>query len=86
MGIEKTVTLHPAFSLHARPAARFVQMAKGFDAKVSVVKGDRSADAKSAIALMGLDAGKGSTIVIKAEGQQAEEAVNALTSLVTETP
>lgn len=61
-------------------------MAKSFDAKITVSKDDRSADARSAIALMGLDAGKGSTITISADGTEAEQALVALVTLVTETP
>ncbi|HEY3298156.1 MAG TPA: HPr family phosphocarrier protein [Armatimonadota bacterium] len=86
MQSEKTVTMHPDFSLHARPAARFVQLAKSFDAKVTVKKDERSADARSAIALMGLDAGNGATITICADGAQAAEAVEALAALVVEKP
>lgn len=84
MSLDRTVTLHPEYALHARPAARFVQLAKSFDAKVTVTKGDRSAPATSAIALMALDAGKGSTIVIHTEGSQESEAIEALSALVME--
>ncbi len=86
MVFEKTIAMHPEVSLHARPAARFIQAAKGFDARVTVFKDGRSADARSALALMGLDAGKGATITIRAEGAQAEEAVEALARVLSEAP
>lgn len=84
MTIEKDVTLHPEFSLHARPAAMFIQTAKKYDATVRVRKDGREVDARSAIGLMSLDAGKGSTITLHAEGNQAQEVVAALEKLVME--
>jgi phosphocarrier protein HPr len=77
-----TVTLHNEVGLHARPASRFVETAKGFTAEISVTKDGRSANAKSMLTLLTLDVRKGDTIDIDAEGADADEAVAALVELV----
>ena len=69
--------------LHARASARFVKLASAFDAEVRVTKDDQTVDAQSIMGLMMLAAGPGSTIEISAEGRQAEEALQALTRLVS---
>ena len=69
--------------LHARASARFVKLAGTFDAEVRVTKDDQTVDAQSIMGLMMLAAGPGSTIEISADGRQAEEALQALTRLVS---
>ena len=68
--------------LHARAAARFVQLAETFEAAISVSKDQTTVDATSIMGLMMLAAGPGSSIRVKAEGPQAEAAVDALVALV----
>src|SRR5205823_1825514 len=68
--------------LHARAAARFVQLAEKFEAEVTVSKDATTVGGTSIMGLMMLAAGIGSTIHIAAEGTQAEEAVAALCALV----
>jgi len=80
---EKKVTLEPEEGLHARPAAEFVRKAKQFSAEITVVKGDKEANAKSPMKIMALGAKKGDEIVVRAEGDDAEEAVKALVELVS---
>ena len=69
--------------LHARPAKQFVQKAKQFGSEIKVIKGKREANAKSPIKLMTLGAKKDEKITIRAEGDDAEEAVDALVELVS---
>ena len=69
--------------LHARASAKFVKLASGFDAEVRVSKDGQTVDARSIMGLMMLAAGPGCCIEIEAEGDQAAEAVEALTDLVT---
>jgi phosphocarrier protein HPr len=69
--------------LHARPAAQFVNKAKQYSSDIVVVKGGREANAKSPLKIMTLGARKGDSITIRAEGDDAEEAVEALTQLVS---
>lgn len=68
--------------LHARPAAEFVRAASAFAADVRVACGDRVADAKSLLEVLQLQAGSGATIVVTAEGEDAERAVVELAALL----
>jgi len=69
--------------LHARASAKFVKMASGFDAEVTVSKDGHTVDARSIMGLMMLAAGPGAQIEIAAEGEEAEAAVGALSDLVS---
>jgi phosphocarrier protein len=68
--------------LHARASAKFVKMAAGFDAEVTVSRDGTTVDARSIMGLMMLAAGLGSTIEIAAEGPEAQPALDALVELV----
>ncbi|MBV9511101.1 MAG: HPr family phosphocarrier protein [Caulobacteraceae bacterium] len=68
--------------LHARASAKFVKLAGGFDAEVSVSRDGHTVDARSIMGLMMLAAGPGSFIEITAEGVEAQPAVDALAALV----
>ena len=69
--------------LHARAAAKFCTMAANFDADIKVTKDDTTVGGCSLMALLMLGAGIGSTVTVSAEGPEAEEAVAALSELVT---
>jgi len=68
--------------LHARASARFVRMADHFDAQVSVSRDGVTVGGTSIMGLMMLAAGPGTTILVKASGRQAREAIEALAELV----
>jgi len=68
--------------LHARASAKFVKLAAGYEAEVTVSKDGQTVDARSIMGLMMLAAGPGAQIEITAEGAQAEAAVEALAALV----
>jgi len=68
--------------LHARASARFVRTADHFDAQVSVTRDGVTVGGTSIMGLMMLAAGPGSTILVQATGNQAREAVEAITELV----
>ncbi len=75
---------HPA-GLHARPAAVFVRMASGFPAAIHVKKSSapgNAANAKSILSVLSLGVNQGDCIELNTEGEQAEEALNALLDLV----
>jgi len=78
---EGDTIVQPEAGLHARPAARFVKPAKGLSSEMVAIKGEKQANAKSSLKIMTLGARKGDTIVIRAEGDDAEEAVDALVKL-----
>jgi phosphocarrier protein HPr len=82
--IEKETTVGAEEGLHARPAAQFVKTAKRFSSEIMVVKDDKEANAKSSMKIMTLAAKKGDEIVIRAEGEDAQEAVEALVELISQ--
>jgi phosphocarrier protein HPr len=81
--VERETIVGPEEGLHARPAKEFVQKARQFGSEIKVIKGKREANAKSPMKLMTLGAKKDEKITIRAEGDDAEEAVNALVELVS---
>lgn len=81
--VEKEATVVPEAGLHARPASLFVKTAKQFSSSITVVKDGQEANAKSPMKLMTLGAKKGDGILIRAEGEDEEEAVDALVKLIS---
>lgn len=67
-----------AAGMHARPAKLLAQLAKGFDARITLTHGDRRADARSMIALLQLGAGPGAAMTLSAIGPEAALAVEKL--------
>lgn len=68
--------------LHARASAKFVQVAAGFDASIEVEREGMVVGGTSIMGLMMLAASPGSSILVRASGHDAEEAIAALTELV----
>lgn len=68
--------------LHARPAALFVKTAAKFPCTIHVTKGDKTVNAKSIISVLSLGVGQDTEITLQAEGERAEEALQALTQLI----
>ena len=79
---ELVVTL-PA-DLHARPAGRLARAAAGFRSTVTIAAGDRSVDARSVLLVMALGATMGTDVSIRAEGEDADEAVTALAEILAD--
>ena len=80
---ERETVIGAEEGLHARPAAQFVKTAKQFSSDLVVVKGGREANAKSSLKIMTLGAKKGDTLTFRAEGDDAQEAVEALVELIS---
>ena len=80
--LERRVKIVNTKGLHARASARFVQCTAKFDASVTVVKDGQSVSGTSIMGLMMLGAGPGSEILIRASGDQAQEALDALERLI----
>ena len=70
--------------LHARAAAKLTQVAGGFAAEVWLSRNGRRVNAKSIMGVMMLAAGKGSRVVIEADGEDAEGALAAVVRLIAE--
>ena len=80
--LRRTVTIVNSRGLHARAAAKFVKLAEGFDAQISVSRNGETVPGGSIMGLMMLGAAAGSDILIEAIGAEAEAAVTALAELV----
>lgn len=81
--VEKLATVGAPEGLHARPAALFVKEAKKYAAEIKVAKDEREVNAKSSLQILTIGAKKGDSIAIRAEGDDAEEAVAALSDLIS---
>jgi phosphocarrier protein HPr len=80
---ESTVALPAGVALHARPAATFVKTALRFRSRVSVGWDGKVADAKSILAVLALGATGGTVLRLSAEGEDAPDALEALSSCVS---
>ncbi|MBR1600845.1 MAG: HPr family phosphocarrier protein [Alphaproteobacteria bacterium] len=80
--VETSLTICNQKGVHARAAAAFVKCASGFDAVVTVEKDGQEVDGCSILSLMMLAASKGTTIKVKADGNDAQEAIEAISALV----
>ena len=78
----RQVTVVNALGLHARAAARFVHLATRFAAQVRVGRDGRVMDGKSIMGILLLAAGRGTSLTITAEGDDEQDAVEALAELV----
>lgn len=77
-----TVQLQNDTGLHARPASMFVKIAGEYQAEIKVFKNDKEYNAKSIISVLSMGASKGDTLTIMAAGEDAEEALTAIKTLV----
>ena len=81
--LERPLTITNKVGLHARPAALFVQTAARFkDTRVEVLKDGVPRDAKSILNVLSLGVTQGTTIVVRADGPHADDAIAALSDLV----
>lgn len=80
--VERTVTLGSKSGLHARPAAIFVQNAKGFQCQITLSKNNKTVNAKSILSVLTLGAEQGEQVVLKADGDDAEMAIDRLSTLL----
>jgi phosphocarrier protein len=80
--IEREATIVNQEGLHARPAARIVRLASSFNSEIEICKDGVGVNGKSIMGVMMLAAECGSSITIRAEGEDAVEAVEALAALV----
>jgi phosphocarrier protein HPr len=79
---ERETTVGPEEGIHGRPAAQIVKAAKGFTSQIVFVKGDREVNAKSVLKITGL-ARKGEKLTVRAEGEDAELAVETRVGLIS---
>ena len=78
----RSVTVMNPQGFHARPAHLFVKLAATFPCQVEIIKGNEVINGKSILDLLTLGAGNGTTLTLRACGECADEAVDALARLV----
>ena len=80
--IERTVRIVNKNGLHARPAAEIVKLASKYQCDITLVRDDLEVNGKSIMGVMMLAAEFGSSLVLRAAGPDAEQAVSALSELI----
>ena len=79
---EREVKIVNKLGIHARPAAEIVKTAGKFKSNIIIVRDDFEVNAKSIMGVMMLAAENGATIVLRAIGDDAEAALDALTAVI----
>jgi len=79
---ERSVQIVNKHGLHARPAAEVVKAASRFKADITICRDDLEVNGKSIMGVMMLAAEYGATITLRASGPDAEDALEALSTLV----
>ena len=70
--------------LHARASAKLTQLASAFQSEIWLTRNGRRVNAKSIMGVMMLAAGKGATISIETEGEDADAALQAILGLIVD--
>jgi len=82
MTAERVVKIVNENGLHARPAAEVVKVAGRFTCDITMVRDDLEVNAKSIMGVMMLAAECGAELIVRANGVDAQEAVDAIAALV----
>ncbi|HEY7895302.1 MAG TPA: HPr family phosphocarrier protein [Gemmatimonadaceae bacterium] len=80
--MERSVTIVNKNGLHARPAAELVKTASRFQSEITMVREDLEVNGKSIMGVMMLAAECGAELLVRADGPDAEQAVQAIADLV----
>jgi phosphocarrier protein len=80
--IEEKVQITNKHGLHARPAAKLVQLAGKFKSDIKILKDGLEVNGKSIMGVMMLAAEPGSEIVLRVEGEDEKEAMEAILTLI----
>ena len=79
---ERSIEIKNKLGLHARAAAKLVHTAARFKSDIKVRKGDEEVDGKSILGILLLAAGRGSSIIVKADGMDERDALDAIEKLI----
>ena len=80
--LEKQVEIINKLGLHARAATKLANTAKHFAARVNILHENKDIDGKSIMSLMLLAASMGTTITLRVDGSDEQEAMDALVALI----
>ena len=79
--IEREIEIINRLGLHARAAAKLVHLAGGFQSRVRLVLAGDEVDAKSILGILMLGAAQGTRVVVRCEGEDEAEALEAIDAL-----
>lgn len=82
--IQREVEVINRLGLHARAAAKLVHTASNFQSDVNLVKDGEEVDAKSILGVLLLAAAQGTTLTVRCQGRDEEEAMAAVTALIAD--
>lgn len=80
--VRRSFTIANKLGLHARAAAKLVQLTNQFQSRIRLLKNGQEADAKSILGILTLSCPQGTQIEVHAEGNDAAEAVKAMAFLI----
>ncbi len=80
--VQKKITITNPTGLHLRPAGRLSNLAAAYTSGVTLKKGNKTADVKSLLALLGACVRAGDEIEIICDGEDEEAALAAVLSLI----
>jgi len=80
--LSDAITIANPVGLHARPSAVLANSAKKFSSAIEIVCGSKKANAKSTTAVMKMEVANGESVVITAQGSDAQEAIDELTAQI----
>ena len=79
---EREVKIINKLGIHARPAAEIVKTAGKFSSNITIVRDDLEVNAKSIMGVMMLAAECGATVTLRANGDDADAALDALATVI----
>jgi phosphocarrier protein HPr len=86
MEVTRTIQLSNKYGLHARASTRLAQTAKQFQSSIRISRqgSEEEIDAKSILGILTLGAEKGQMLLVRALGDDAEQAIGAVVRLIQE--
>ena len=82
--VKANVTINNKLGLHARASAKLTKLAGSFPCEIWISRGERRVNAKSIMGVMMLAAGMGALIELDIEGERAQEALDAMCTLIND--
>ena len=82
--IERQLEIENRLGLHARAAAKLVHLTSGFESAITIEENGERVDAKSILGVLLLAAAQGSTIVVRCDGRDEEDAMAAVAQLLAD--
>jgi phosphocarrier protein len=79
--LERDIVVSNRLGLHARASAKLVQLVAGFKSTVWLISKGREVNAQSIMGVMMLAAGMGTALTVRADGEDAEQAISAVVDL-----